>query len=381
MAARLVKRPDNAAEWRNSLELDAKAQGFSALGIVSADTKGQMREYLRSFIDQSYHGTMDWLEETFERRSDPKRLWRNARSIILLTMNYTPAHDPLETLTDKSSGNISVYARNRDYHDVIKGKLKGIADRLKSKTGKDVKVFVDTAPVMEKPLAAAAGLGWQGKHTNLVSRSQGSWFFLGSIYTEAELPADVPEFDHCGSCRACLDACPTNAFPAPYQLDARRCISYLTIEHKGPIPLEFRKAMGNRIYGCDDCLAACPWNKFAVAASEIKFKAREDLRAPSLSFLLYLDEDAFRSFFSASPIKRIGRDHFMRNVLVAAGNSGDRDVAQHVSRRVQDVSALVRSTAIWALRELLGPDGAKPYIDVESETDAGVIAEIERVKQ
>jgi epoxyqueuosine reductase len=380
VAARLDKTDNEAADWRKSLEKDAKAQGFSALGIVSAETKGQMREHLRAFINQSFHGSMDWLEDTFERRSDPKRLWRNVRSVILLTMNYTPDYDPLETLADKKSGNVSVYARNRDYHDVMKGKLKGIADRLKSKTGKDVKVFVDTAPVMEKPLAASAGLGWQGKHTNLVSRTQGSWFFLGSIYTEAELPADLPEVDHCGSCRACLDACPTNAFPAPYQLDARRCISYLTIEHKGPIPIEFRKAIGNRIYGCDDCLAACPWNKFAITAREIKLKARQDLRAPPLKFLLELEEADFRRFFTASPIKRIGRDQFMRNVLIAAGNSGDADVAETVSRRVADASALVRSTAIWALRELLGVDGARHYIDTESETDADVIAEIKRVE-
>jgi epoxyqueuosine reductase len=381
VAARLKSSIDPAAELRRALEADAKAEGFSAIRIVCAEAQGKMREELRNFIDQGFHGSMDWLEETFERRTDPKRLWRNAKSIILLTMNYGPDGDALETLANKKSGNISVYARNRDYHDVMKGKLKGIADRLKSKTGKDVKVFVDTAPVMEKPLAAAAGLGWQGKHTNLVSRTQGSWFFIGSIYTEAELTSDEPEIDHCGSCRACLDACPTDAFPAPYQLDARRCISYLTIEHKGPIPHEFRNAIGNRIYGCDDCLAACPWNKFAVAANEIKLIARADLVAPPLSFLLELDDEAFRSFFTASPIKRIGRDQFIRNVLIAAGNSQDRDMAETVSRRVRDGSPLVRGAAIWALRELLGAEGAKPYIDVKSETDASVIAEIERVQQ
>ena len=381
MAARQNQCADDPVAWRKALEADALDQGFSAVGIVRASATGTMRDNLRNFIDQGYHGSMDWLEQTFERRSDPKRLWGNVRSIILLTMNYTPAHDPLLALSDKKAGNISVYARNRDYHDVMKGKLKGIADRLKSKTGKDVKVFVDTAPVMEKPLAAAAGLGWQGKHTNLVSRAQGSWFFLGSIYTEADLPADTPEVDHCGSCRACLDACPTNAFPAPYQLDARRCISYLTIEHKGPIPVEFRKAIGNRIYGCDDCLAACPWNKFAVAANELKLKAREDLRSPPLSLLLELDDKAFRSFFTASPIKRIGRDQFMRNVLIATGNSCDADAVRTLSRHVRDPSALVRGAAIWALRELLGAEGAKPYIDLESEMDASVIAEIERVEQ
>jgi epoxyqueuosine reductase len=367
VAERLGTSATTAAALRQALQADAKAQGFSALGIVNADDTYAMRDHLRSFIDQGFHGSMDWLEETFERRSDPKTLWGNVRSIILLTMNYAPEGDPLDALADKTVGNISVYARNRDYHDVLKGKLKGIADRLKSRTGKDVKVFVDTAPVMEKPLAAKAGLGWQGKHTNLVSRTQGSWFFIGSIYTEAELMTDAPEVDHCGSCRACLDACPTNAFPAPYQLDARRCISYLTIEHKGPIPLEFRKVIGNRIYGCDDCLAACPWNKFAVAANEIKLQARKDLVAPPLRFLLELDEEAFRNFFTASPIKRIGRDQFMRNVLIAAGNSRDPDVVQPVLRRVADASELVRSTAIWALEELLGAEAAKPYIDLESQ--------------
>lgn len=380
MAANKKTASNEAAIWHQALEADALAQGFSAIGIVSANDTGAMRDHLRKFIDKGFHGSMDWLEETFERRSDPGQLWQNVNSIILLTMNYTPMHDPLETLANKQAGNISIYARNRDYHDVIKGKLKGIADRLKSKTGKDVKVFVDTAPVMEKPLAAKAGLGWQGKHTNLVSRAQGSWFFLGSIYTEAKLPVDQPELDHCGSCRACLDACPTGAFPAPYQLDARRCISYLTIEHKGPIPLEFRKAMGNRIYGCDDCLAACPWNKFAVVAQENKLIAREDLRAPSLTFLLGLDDKAFRTFFAASPIKRIGRNQFMRNILIAAGNSHDPALVQPVISNVTDTSALVRGAAIWALRELLGLKGAKLYIDIKSETNADVIAEIEQVE-
>ncbi len=369
----------SGAELREALEADAKAQGFSAIGIASPHDTAAMRDHLRSFIDQGFQGSMDWLEETFERRADPKRLWQDVRSIILLTMNYTPEVNPLANLDHKSVGNISVYARNRDYHDIVKGKLKGIADRLKSKTGKDVKVFIDTAPVMEKPLAAKAGLGWQGKHTNLVSRTQGSWFFIGSIYTEAELPVDQSEIDHCGSCRACLDACPTHAFPAPYQLDARRCISYLTIEHKGPIPIEFRQPMGNRIYGCDDCLAACPWTKFAVAASEIKLQARQDLVSPPLSFLLELDDDAFRTFFTASPIKRIGRDQFMRNVLIATGNSRDPALVGMVLRRLRDGSALVRSTAIWALRELLGDNAASTYIDIESETDVNVIAEMERV--
>lgn len=370
-----------AAELRQSLELDAKAQGFSAIGIIKAGPTKTMREHLAEFIDQGFHGSMHWLEETFERRTNPKQLWAQAQSVIFLTMNYTPADDPLANLSNMSLGNISVYARNRDYHDVMKGKLKGIADRLKSKTGKDVKVFIDTAPVMEKPLASEAGLGWQGKHTNLVSRSQGSWFFICSIFTEAALDADDPEIDHCGSCRACLDACPTNAFPAPYQLDAKRCISYLTIEHKEPIPLEFRSAIGNRIYGCDDCLAACPWNKFAVLANEIKLQARADLSAPPLSFLLQLDDNAFRSFFTASPIKRIGRNQFMRNVLIAAGNSGDQALLGQLIRHACDTSALVRGAAIWALIELLGSHSARPYIDLDGEHDASVILEMKRIKE
>jgi epoxyqueuosine reductase len=340
-------------KWREALERDAFAQGFSAFGIVSASHTGGMAKKLHQFLDQQFHGSMEWLGETFERRSRPQNLWPEARSIIMLTMNYAPtANDPLSTLKIKQAGNISVYARNRDYHDVMKGKLKGIANRLKSRTRKDVKVFVDTAPIMEKPLAQTAGLGWQGKHTNLVSRKQGSWFFLGSIFTSAELPLDTPEIDHCGSCRACLDACPTNAFPKPYQLDARRCISYLTIEHKGDIPVEFRSKIGNRIYGCDDCLAACPWNKFAQTASEIKLIARDDLCAPRLSFLIELDDASFRQFFTASPIKRIGRDQFIRNVLIACGNSQDLSLIEPVIKRLSDDSEMVRVAAIWALSEL-----------------------------
>ncbi len=305
---------------------------------------------------------MDWMEETLERRSDPARLWPEVRSIIMLAMNYGPDTNPLATLARKDRANISVYARNRDYHTVVKGRLKTIADRLKSASGKDVKVFVDTAPVMEKPLAAEAGLGWQGKHTNLVSRTLGSWFFLGSIFTEADLQPDEPERDHCGTCRACLDACPTNAFPAPYQLDARRCISYLTIEHDGPIPHEFRKAIGNRVYGCDDCLAACPWNKFAASANEAKLKAREDLVSPTIADFLALRDDAFRTRFSGSPVKRIGRDRFLRNVLIAAGNSGEAKLVNPVAALLKDGDAVVRATAVWALGELVGMKALPPYL-------------------
>ncbi len=271
-------------------------------------------------------------------------------------LNYGPEEDPryLQLMTDKAA--ISVYARNRDYHDIVKGRLKEIATRFAARAGEDVKVFVDTAPVMEKPLAEAAGLGWQGKHTNLVSRSHGSWLFLGSLFTTAELTIDAAETDHCGSCRACLDACPTAAFPYPYRLDARRCISYLTIEHKGPIDPEFRPLIGNRIYGCDDCLAACPWNKFAASSSEMKLKAREDLKEPSIAFLLTLDDPAFRSFFSGSPVKRIGRDRFVRNVLIAAGNSGDPQFIPQCRQLADDASPTVRGMAVWALRRLMDDD-------------------------
>jgi epoxyqueuosine reductase len=296
------------------------------------------------------------------------------RSIIVLAMNYGPDHDPRDLLAKSDRGAISVYARNRDYHEVMKGRLKEIAGKIVARAGGDVKVFVDTAPVMEKPLAAAAGLGWQGKHTNLVSREHGSWLFLGTIFTTAELEPDTTEVDHCGSCRACLDACPTDAFPAPYRLDARRCISYLTIENKGPIPHEFREKIGNRIYGCDDCLAACPWNKFARAASEAKLAARDELREPPLSELLQLDDAAFRSFFSGSPVKRIGRDRFVRNVLTAAGNSGDVSLAGPVRALLDDPSPLVRGAAIWALARLV-PDAEFNELAAagsKTETDATV---------
>jgi epoxyqueuosine reductase len=296
---------------------------------------------------------MGWMEETAKRRAEPGNLWPDVRSVIMLGMNYGPERDALEILARRDRGAISVYAQNRDYHDVVKGKLKTIAGKLAARSGNDVKVFVDTAPVMEKPLAAAAGLGWQGKHTSLVSREFGSWLFLGSIFTTAEFEPDEPETDHCGSCHACLDICPTNAFPTPYRLDARRCISYLTIELKEPIPREFRAAMGNRIYGCDDCLAVCPWNKFARSAAEAKFFAREELRAPRLGDLLELDDAAFRALFSGSPVKRIGRDRFVRNVLIAAGNSGDPSLLTPCRKLLADASPLVRGAAVWALSRLM----------------------------
>jgi epoxyqueuosine reductase len=295
---------------------------------------------------------MAWMAANADRRSDPHLLWSEVRSIVMLGVNYGPDCDPLAVLQQRSRGGISVYARGDDYHDLIKTRLKQIGRWLIEQAGGDVKVFVDTAPVMEKPLAAAAGLGWQGKHTNLVSRQFGSWLFLGAIFTTLDLPPDAPEPDHCGACRACLDICPTAAFPAPYRLDARRCISYLTIEHKGQIPRELRPLLGNRIYGCDDCLAVCPWNKFAVAGHEAKLAAREALSAPQLADLARLDDVAFRALFAKSAVKRIGRARFIRNVLIAIGNSGDADLVPEAERLLDDESPLVRGAAVWALGRL-----------------------------
>jgi len=344
------KRRDTLTAFVRS---EAKALGFDLCRITRPDAIPEAKERLGEFIDAGRHGTMEWMAETRDRRGDPRTLWSDVRSIVVFGLNYGPDEDPREILTKPDKAAISVYARNRDYHDVIKGRLKEIATRFAARAGADVKVFVDTAPVMEKPLAAAAGLGWQGKHTNLVSRELGSWLFLGSMFTTADLNIDSPEVDHCGSCRACLDICPTKAFPAPYQIDARRCISYLTIEHKGPIDPALRPLIGNRIYGCDDCLAACPWNKFAHEASEMKLQAREDLKEPSIEYLLSLDDAAFRMFFSGSPVKRIGRDRFIRNVLIAAGNSGDRRFVERCQALSQDPSPVVRGMAVWALSRLL----------------------------
>ncbi len=323
---------------------------------------------------------MNWMRETAERRADPRVLWSDVRSIVMLGMNYGPDSDPRDVLAQNSKGAISVYARHRDYHDLVKGRLKmlasWIAGEAKKEPALEMKVFVDTAPVMEKPLAAAAGLGWQGKHTNLVSREFGSWLFLGSIFLNIDLPADEPEIDHCGSCTACMEACPTQAFPAPYQLDARRCISYLTIEHHGPIATEFRKSMGNRIYGCDDCLAACPWNKFAQVAREAKLQARDDLRAPGLDALASLDDASFRAHFSGSPIKRIGLARFRRNLMIAMGNSGDTHMRPHVIDNLRFPDSQVRAMAVWAVGQLFSSGEiaalARAYQD---ETDDSVLAE------
>ncbi len=317
---------------------------------------------------------MDWLAREPERRATPRGLWPEARTAVVVAMNYGPNHDPLAVLDRPDRAAISVYAQHRDYHDVMKGKLKELAGWLHRTTGEAVKVFVDTAPLLEKPLAERAGIGWQGKHTNLVSRTHGSWLFLGEILTAATLDPDPPETDHCGNCRRCLDICPTDAFPEPYRLDARRCISYLTIEHKGPIPHEFRAAIGNRIYGCDDCLAVCPWNKFAAVASEAKLVARDDLRAPRLDELLRLDDPAFRRLFSGSPIKRIGRDRFLRNVLIAAGNSEDADLLARIEPSLADPAPIVRGAAVWAFRRL-GPPAmveAARAANLPSETDPEV---------
>jgi len=333
----------------------ARDCGFDTVGVTRPDSIPQAAERLRHFLAEGAHGDMDWMETTAARRESPHALWPQVRSVIMLGLNYGhgPDGDPLAILKSRERGAISVYAQADDYHDVIKPRLKTLAAWLIAQAGGNAKVFVDTAAVMEKPLAAAAGLGWQGKHTNLVSRQFGSWLFLGAIFTTLDLPPDAAEIDHCGTCRACLDVCPTAAFPAPYRLDARRCISYLTIEHKGPIPRELRAAIGNRIFGCDDCLAVCPWNKFAQAGREMKLAARHELRAPRLADLARLDDAAFRKMFSKSPVKRTGRNRFLRNVLIAIGNSGDATLASEAMRLLGDPSPLVRGAAVWALSRLL----------------------------
>ena len=331
-------------------------EGFDAVGIASPSALRTASRNLHAFLEAGFHGEMGWLAANAERRASPQALWPNVRSIVMAGMNYAPDANPLAASKRPSHAAISVYAQGADYHDVIKGKLKAVAGDFARRMGEDVKVFVDTAPVMEKPLAEAAGIGWQGKHTNLVSRDFGSWLFLGAIFTTAGLTPDAPGADRCGSCRRCLDACPTRAFPAPHRLDARRCISYLTIEAKEQIPHEFRAAIGNRIYGCDDCLAVCPWNKFAKTAREMRFSPSEAAHNPPLAELLRLDDAHFRARFRGSPIKRIGRDRFVRNVLVAAGNSGDRTLLEGVAGLLDDPSPVVRGMAIWASRRLANAD-------------------------
>ena len=345
----------SAQDLKQQLIDVAHDMGFDLCRITRPDAIPQVPERLAAFLEQGFHGQMAWMAERTQWRGNPAALWPEARSIIMLGESYRPEHDPRDILNHPDKGAISVYAQNKDYHDSVKKRLKRLARWLIEHAGGEVKVFVDTAPVAEKPLGQAAGLGWQGKHTNLVSRELGNWFFIGSVFTTLDLPADPPETDHCGSCRACLDACPTDAFPAPYQLDARRCISYLTIEHHGPVDPELRPKLGNRIYGCDDCLATCPWNKFAITAREIKYHARDDLLAPDLVALAQLDDAAFRAKFSGSPIKRIGRDRFVRNVLYALGNSGLPSALDTAKTLMHDPDATVRDAAEWAVQRL-NPD-------------------------
>jgi epoxyqueuosine reductase len=362
---------------REQIRAIANELDFDAVRFARADGVAAAGEHLSEFLADGRHGTMDWMAKNADRRASPLALWPEARSIIVLGANYGPAVDPREQLQHNANGAISVYAQGSDYHDVLKTKLKRLASAVAERFGAEVKVFVDTAPVMEKPLAQQAGLGWQGKHTNLVSRDFGSWLFIGSVFTTLELEPDEPQGDHCGECRRCLDACPTNAFTAPYRIDARRCISYLTIEHKGHIPREFRAAMGNRIYGCDDCLAVCPWNKFASTAREAKFHARAEQKNPRLADLVKLDDASFRDVFSGSPIKRIGRDRFIRNVLIAIGNSGDTSLAEEAERLLDDPAPLVRAAAVWALRRLLDVKTFESLATIRAvdETDVDVRAE------
>jgi len=361
----------------SQIRAEALRLGFSACRFTPIPEAWPAGARLAQFINAGRHGELGWMAETAERRAHPRAMWPEARSAIVLGMNYGPDHDPLAVLAEPGAAAISVYAQGDDYHELIKSRLKALARWLQTRFGGELKVFVDTAPLLEKPLAEQAGLGWQGKHTNLVSREFGSWLFLGSILTTLDLAPDPAETAGCGTCQACLDVCPTRAFPAPYQLDARRCISYLTIELKGPIPSEFRTALGNRVYGCDDCLAVCPWNKFAAVAAEQKLQARDSLRAPSLAELSRLDDAAFRGLFAKNPVKRIGRDRFIRNVLYAIGNSGDAVLAPEAERLLDDPSPLVRGAAVWALSRLIDADTFEGLRQrhLRLEADAEVVGE------
>ncbi|GHF01735.1 epoxyqueuosine reductase [Aliiroseovarius zhejiangensis] len=340
------------AEIRQAITDQALNEGFARAGFCRPDSVPQIAEQLETYVSEGRHGDMGWMGERMHWRGNPAALWPEARTVIMLAEPYTPSHDPMDVIGMPDRAAISVYAQNRDYHDIVKKRLKRVGRWMIDQFGGEIKVFVDTAPVMEKPLAEAAGLGWQGKHTNLLSRELGNWFFLGAIFTTLDLPVDAPGHENCGSCTACLEACPTDAFPAPFQLDARRCISYLTIEHKGPVDEPLRSQMGNRIYGCDDCLAACPWNKFAVAASEIRYAARDDLVAPKLAELVSFDDAGFRAHFSGSPIKRIGLSRFLRNVLYAIGNSGDASLLPHAQIHVDHADPVVADAARWAVGKL-----------------------------
>lgn len=372
MTKRATKTTIDAAIRDKALGL-----GFDAVGFAKADLDADIAGHLSDFLEAGYHGDMGWLDGRRDERSNPHSLWPKARSVIALGLNYGPAGDPLAQLSCPDRGGISVYAQGRDYHDVFKKKLRRLARFIADELGGEVKLFVDTAPVMEKPLAQKAGLGWQGKHTNLVSRSWGSWLFLGEIYTDLTLVPDPAETDHCGGCRKCLDVCPTRAFTGPYKLDARRCISYLTIEHKGHIPMEFRTAIGNRIYGCDDCLSVCPWNKFAQATRHADLAARLELTWPRLADLATLDDADFRTVFSRSPVKRLGRDRFVRNVLIAIGNSGLASLIPTARSLLDDPSPLVRAMAVWALSRLMDGDSFRALSGQVAavENDAGVRSE------
>lgn len=357
------------------LRSQARSLGFDAIGVAPAREAWPASARLHEFLTDGRHGDMEWMARP--ERAHPQALWPDARSAVLIGQSYAPRDSSLDLLQRKSEGLVSAYAARRDYHDVIKGKLKQLAQWLARESGAAVRVFVDTAPLMEKPLAERAGLGWQGKHTNLVSREHGSWLFLGAILTSAELEVDAPHEDHCGSCRACLDICPTNAFPAPYQLDARRCLAYLTIEHQGQIPIAFRRAMGNRVFGCDDCLAVCPWNKFAAEAHDTRMALKQELRLAPLAALAALDDAAFRARFAGTPVKRTGRDRFVRNVLCAIGNSGDSALAPAAEALLDDASPLVRGMAVWALKHLLDADAFARLKSARAprEGDAGVAEE------
>ncbi|MGO4681990.1 tRNA epoxyqueuosine(34) reductase QueG [Hyphomicrobium sp. 2TAF46] len=347
--------PKSGSDLADMIRAEASKLGLDAVGIARLADDTELTARLAHFLSEKRHGDMDWMETHADRRSGPLKLWPDAKSAIIFGQSYAPPSNPLDALHDRSNAAISVYAKGRDYHDVLKKKIKSLARSFAERSGADVKVFVDTAPLMEKPLAAKAGLGWQGKHTILVSREHGNWLFLGAVLTTAELEPDAGTENHCGSCRRCLDICPTNAFPAPYQLDARRCIAYLTIEHKGHIAPEFRVPIGNRVFGCDDCAAICPWNKFAGAATEIRYAARPETDNPPLAELLALDDATFRARFAGTPIKRTGRDRVVRNALIASGNSGDRSLLRHIEPLMEDSSALVRAMAIWASRRLADP--------------------------
>ena len=362
---------------KSTIQKKSKEFGFDIIKITDPKIHKKDQHYIKDFLENDLHGDMDWLKKNLERRVSPKKLWPDVKSIIVLGVNYGPNHDPMKNLENEEIGNISVYARGNDYHDVIKKNLKKFGRWIVSQTNSEIKVFIDTAPIMEKPLAQKAGLGWQGKHTNLVSRDYGSWLFLASIFTNLELESDKEEINHCGNCNNCIEICPTDAFTEPYKLDARKCISYLTIEHKGIIPSHLRSKIGNRIYGCDDCLAVCPWNKFAKESNEIKFKQKNQTELYDLMKLSLLNDNNFRKMFSKSPIKRIGRNRFLRNVLIAIGNAKLKDAKYHINKNIFDDSPIVRGAAIWALNQITEGEELDKIkkLSLSKEKDPDVIKE------